>query len=160
MAVAEYSMRPAILRMLTASTPSLANISRAVARIFSRRLSFSRCLRCAEPTHPPNGAHLLNGVKSTDAVVMRQAKGGFGRRLRGSMGPPPFEPASSGVPHDDGEHGWRGDEHRARRTRRRGLRPFRRAAGVPRDRRGRRGVPGERERAPRLEAAKIAAVGR
>src|SRR5207253_8311229 len=81
MAVAEYSMRPAILRMLTASTPSLANISRAVARIFSRRLSFSRCLRCAEPTRPPNGGHLLNVVKCTDAVVMRQAKGGFGRRL-------------------------------------------------------------------------------
>src|ERR1700737_4213626 len=50
MAVAEYSMRSAILRMVTASTPSLANISRAVARIFSRSSVFSLCLRSAAPS--------------------------------------------------------------------------------------------------------------
>src|SRR5256885_15857595 len=74
MAVAEYSMRSAILRMLTASTPSLANISRAVARIFSRRLSFSRCRRCAEPIRAPNVVYLLNDVNHTDAVGMCQAR--------------------------------------------------------------------------------------
>ena len=50
MAVAEYSMRSAIFRMVTASTPSPANISRAVARIFSRSSSRSLLLRSADPT--------------------------------------------------------------------------------------------------------------
>src|SRR5438128_10045535 len=93
MAVAEYSMRSAILRMLTASTPSLANISRAVARIFSRRLSFSRCRRCAEPIRAPNIVYLLNDVNYTDAVGMCQARESSRQRRR----PPRLEATKEGM---------------------------------------------------------------